>query len=226
MPTDHRLVRRVVLRHLGEPSKPETVVEDVVARQHDLLSTLLDCAREIDQLRWEAHEALDSQDENPLEVLSRIAVRRRAAVVLRDVPHDGVEVIHSDGGIVTAHDVARLLEPRVGVLKEVRFIGSAGAPNAVGWSATNPDGETISGRLLLHAGVRGNTQVVSWAEIVIEGEPVDGRAIRCGSESDAEIRLRQIASRARLLIAQIRNNEVGWRDVVGALVSIVEVAEK
>jgi hypothetical protein len=92
MPT--ALVQRVLRRHLGDPADADTVVENTIERQAELLDGLLAIAREIDWLRHEAHAALDSQDEDPKSVLARVSSRfrerdRRAAddaeIRLRDV---------------------------------------------------------------------------------------------------------------------------------------------
>lgn len=60
---------------------------------------------------------------------SRTSVRVLArhlhgAIVLRDVPATTLDVIYSDGGIVSGADVARLLEDRLGALLRVRFRAS------------------------------------------------------------------------------------------------------
>jgi hypothetical protein len=75
------LVQRVLRRHLSDPADTDTVVENTIERQAELLDGLLAIAREIDWLRHEAHAALDSQDEDPKSVLARVGdrFRRRAA---------------------------------------------------------------------------------------------------------------------------------------------------
>lgn len=100
----------------------------------------------------------------------RVARRHRAAVALRDLPHDNIEVIYSDGGIVTTRDLARLVEPRVGVLVRVRFRRLLnGMPNTVRWDGLNEAGEIVSGNLVVHAAVS-DDQVVCWAELVTQAE--------------------------------------------------------
>jgi glyoxylate carboligase len=82
----------------------------------------------------------------------RVARRhlRRAEVVLRDLPQETVEVIYSDGGIISAADVTRLLSDKVGFLTKMRFRPSLTIdPNGVEWEALNEDGELVAGTLVL-----------------------------------------------------------------------------
>lgn len=225
MPNDP-VVPRVVRRHLGEPSEAEAAVESAIDRQVELLDGLLAIARELDWLRHEAHAAIEASGEAPLKILARIGARHQAAVLLRDKPTDNIEVIYSDGGVITENDVARLLGPRFGSVKNVRFVADPkSAPNVVLWTANNANGERITGGLLLHAALRGDRQVVSWAEIVIDGDLFPGRVV-ASVLSDAEVRAADAARQARALITRIRrDNNIEWKDVVAALVSIVEVAD-
>lgn len=101
---------------------------------------------------------------------ARVVARHvHGAIVLRDLPAT-VDVIYSDGGIVSAADVARLLEDRLGTLLNVRFRPTpSGTSNSVRWEALDDQGEIVTGQLVLHAGLRDN-RVVVWAEIVIGDE--------------------------------------------------------
>jgi hypothetical protein len=160
----------------------------------------------------------------------RVARRhlRRADVAFRDVPPTSVEVIYSDGGIISARDVERLLKPRLGVLMQLRFRPSlVGTPNTVAWEGVSDRAEVVTGTLVLHAGVR-EDQVVSWAEIMMGGENEDDHQEHFASASvgDPQLRLRQVGRMARGLINRIRrDNTTDWKDVVAGLISVVEVAE-
>jgi hypothetical protein len=121
MPNDHRLLQRVVRRHLGEPTKPEAVVEDAVIRQCELLDVMLRCAAELDDLRHVALAAIDGAGDDPHRVLARVAGRfeerdRRGAddheLRLRDAAAQVRSLltrIHRDNTLDMA-DVVRALE--------------------------------------------------------------------------------------------------------------------
>jgi hypothetical protein len=96
-----------------------------------------------------------------------------AEIVFRDVPQPSVEVLYSDGGIIATADVRRLLEPRVGFLANLRFRRSlTGQPNTIAWEGLDDKAQVVSGLLVLHAALRGETEVVSWADIEIDGAGV------------------------------------------------------
>lgn len=114
------VVPRVVRRHLGEPTEAEAAVEDAADRHVELLGVLLAAARELDHLQWEACEALNTQPEDPENVLHRIGARRRAllavesdaGVRLRDVANQAralLNQIHRENTI-DWRDVVRALE--------------------------------------------------------------------------------------------------------------------
>jgi hypothetical protein len=68
---------------------------------------------------------------------SRLSARvlhrhRHSAVVLRDLAPTRIDVVYSEGGIVSAQDLARLLADRLGVLVRVRFRPSlSGTPSTI-----------------------------------------------------------------------------------------------
>jgi hypothetical protein len=159
-------------------------------------------------------------------LVRRVARCHQAAVVLRDVPVETVEVIYSDGGIVSARDIARLLEERFGVLVRVRFHPSlSGTPNTVAWKALDGQGEIDTGRLILHAGVR-QDQVVSWAEVVVDnGAPNRTAGAGRPEEQLLRARLERIEGLARRMIQEARvNPQKPAFAVVEDLVRIVDEA--
>lgn len=154
-----------------------------------------------------------------------LARHRRAAIVLRDVPAT-VDVIYSEGGIVSGADTARLLEDRLGALLKVRFRPSlSGAPNTVAWEALDERGDVASGQLVLHAGVR-DDQVVVGAEIVIGGE--HGARVAGGTPEEQILRQRldRIAVLARRMVENARvQPQAPVSGIVAELVRIVDEAE-
>lgn len=150
-------------------------------------------------------------------VLSR---HRHGAVVLRDEPAT-LDVIYSDGGIVTARDVARLIEQRIGLVSTLRFRPSVNTPpNGVAFEGLGESGEVVSGQVILHAGLR-DDQVVCWAEVVRD-EPGSKRTARFTTEA----RFAVIARLARDLVARIREEPTyPLHEVVAAVVRVVELAE-
>jgi len=103
---------------------------------------------------------------SPVPLALRI-VRRHAAVVFRDVPYTRVE--YSNGGRISAVELARMLEPQLGFVTNVRFRASlSGTPNTIAWEGLGPNGEVVSGMLVIHAAVS-ESEVVTWAEVDVEG---------------------------------------------------------
>lgn len=154
-----------------------------------------------------------------------VARHRRAAIVLRDVPAT-VDIIYSEGGVVSGADVARLLHDRLGALLSVRFHPSpSGTPNIVRWEALDERGDVVSGQLVLHAGVR-DDQVVVWAEIVISGEHGARMAGGTPEEHILRQRLERIAVLARRMVENARvNPQAPVSGIVEELVRIVDEAE-
>lgn len=161
---------------------------------------------------------------------ARVAHRhRRGSVVHRDLPTTTLDVIYSDGGIVTGRDVARLLEDRLGALLKVRFRSSrSGTPNMVAWEALDEQGQLVTGQLVLHAGAR-EDQVIGWAEIVI-GDEHGTRIAGVGGSPEEQIlrqRLDRIAERARRMVDTARvNPQAPVSRIVGELVRIIDEAER
>jgi hypothetical protein len=121
----------------------------------------------------------------PSSLVPRVAARhvRRADLVQRDapekpevvlkhVPHTpNLEVNLSEGGTMTDLDVRRLLHQRKSpvALSSLWFclsLTTAGM-NEVLWEGIADSGETVSGRLVLHAGVEPD-HVTLWSEIVLD----------------------------------------------------------
>ena len=134
-------------------------------------------------------------------VLSR---HRHAAVVVRDVPATSIEVVYSDGGVVSAQDVARLLADRIALLG-VKFLKGGSHANVVRWVGATIDGTTVMGSLVLHAGVRGD-QVVCWAEIVLDDDLGLRTAGGTPEEQILRKRLDRIGDLARRMVERARVN--------------------
>jgi len=101
--------------------------------------------------------------------LARRIVRRHAEVVFRDVPYTRIE--YSNGARVTAVELMRMLEPTTGPLTKLRFRSSiTGTPTTVVWAAVDTAEKSVSGRLVIHAGVR-DSEVVTWAEVIVDTIP-------------------------------------------------------
>ena len=156
----------------------------------------------------------------------RVARRHSGAVVLRDLPYTSPQLIFSDGGVVTATDVRRVLENHVR-LAAVWFCPTCPTTkaNVVLWEGIGVKGKTVTGKLVLHAGAAVD-HVVAWAEIVLdpdENEP----AVRAHHvpEDDQERRLGDVAHRARALVGRLREGKLPLQEVVAALVALVDVAE-
>ena len=182
----------------------------------------------------------------PTQLVPRVAARhvRRAdlvqrdarenvEVVLQDVPYTpNLEVILSDGGTVTDLDVRRLLRQRKPpvVLSSLWFcLGfTTAGMNEVLWEGIADSGETVSGRLVLHAGVEPD-HVTVWSEIVLdpsEDEQLGGHA-RQGRVpvADTQGRFEEVARLARGLVRDLREGRLPLHDVVARLVAIVDLAE-
>jgi hypothetical protein len=80
-----------------------------------------------------------------------------------------------------------------------------GTPNAVRWDARDERGETVTGQLLLHAGVR-KDQIVCWAEIVMGDEYGSRTAGGTPEEQILRQRLDRIADLARRVVERARVN--------------------
>ena len=105
----------------------------------------------------------------PQKILRRIARGQQSQTDLRGNPSPSVHLLYGDGGIISSQAVIRLLDDRCGFLAKLRFRPSlTGLPNTVAWEAVNGRAEAVSGKLIIHAGIRGNTEVVSWAEVVVD----------------------------------------------------------
>jgi hypothetical protein len=149
----------------------------------------------------------------------RVARRHSGEVVFHEVPGVSAQLIFSDGGVVTADDVRRILEDRVH-LAAVWFCPTCSSTrrNVVLWEGIGADGTTTSGRLVLHAGAAVD-HVVAWAEIVLDPEDDSPQA------PNISHRLREIAHRASALVAHLREGKLPLHEVVAAVTGIVDAAE-
>lgn len=72
--------------------------------------------------------------------------------------------------IIFAPDLAEVLEDRLGVLINVRFRPALrGSPNTVSWEALTERAEVVSGKLVVHAALHGDTKLVSWIDLILDG---------------------------------------------------------
>ena len=79
----------------------------------------------------------------------------------------------------------------------------------------------VGGKLVLHAGMRGD-QIVSWAQIVVDPVPKQARTASTGSRA----RLEDIAARVREIIHRVREQPTyGPPELIAALVGVVDIAE-
>jgi hypothetical protein len=100
----------------------------------------------------------------------RVVARHQAAIVLRDMPGAKTRIEYSDGGRISAVELARWLEPVFGTVVKLRFRPSlTGLPNTVAWEAIKEDGEVANGKLVLHAGISDDgSEVVSRGEVAVD----------------------------------------------------------
>jgi hypothetical protein len=154
----------------------------------------------------------------------RIASRFQAAVVLRE--DTSTEVIFSDGGVLTANDLRRLLEPQFGPLLKMRLRPSlTGLPNTVAWEALSENAEFVTGRVVLHASVE-TTRIVVWAEVLVDQRAVGIRIAMALPRQLLEDRLRRIAARARKMIQEVRvQPQVPALAIISDLEKLLEIAD-
>lgn len=159
-----------------------------------------------------------------LTVLTTAQQTLRSAGKLFTTRLEKIEITSSDGGIVTAQDVGRMIEPHVGPVFQLTFRKALnGLPNTVAWEAVDQDGDLLWGSLVLRAKVS-DSQVVSWAELQID-KPV-GFDFRKHASSGRDTQLENIARMARQLIRKLHDRpRVATPDLLTALVAIVDEAE-
>lgn len=165
---------------------------------------------------------------NVRDRLTPRVLRRHLRAVSEDEPEvvlttrsDSVSVIYSDGGVITRDDVCRLLRPRLGALRGLTFLSPREGPNVVRWFGVTEAGVMVGGKLVLHAGMRGD-QIVSWAQIVVDPVPKQARTASTGSRA----RLEDIAARVREIIHRVREQPTyGPPELIAALVGVVDIAE-
>ena len=154
----------------------------------------------------------------------QIVRRFQAAVVLREPPT--TEIVFSDGGVISAADIKRLLEPHIGPLVKMRLRPSlVGLPNTVAWEALSEDAEFVTGRVVLHAKVD-QTRIVVWAEVLVDQR---GALIRIAMVEPRQLladRLQEVAARAQRLVQQVRvQPQVPAQAFVDDLEALLEIAE-
>jgi hypothetical protein len=100
----------------------------------------------------------------------RVAARHQAAVLFRDVPAAETRIEYSDGGRISAVELARWLEPVFGTVVKLRFRPSmVGPPNTVAWEAMDARADVHGGKLVLHAGIsEDGSEVVTWGEVTVD----------------------------------------------------------
>ena len=107
----------------------------------------------------------------PLTLARRVVRRHQATVVFRDVPYTETRIEYSHGARITAAELARMLEPTLGLVTKLKFRPSLTGPSTtVVWAAVDTAEKSVSGRLVIHAGVR-DSEVVTWAEVIVDTIP-------------------------------------------------------
>jgi hypothetical protein len=153
----------------------------------------------------------------------RVARRYQGAVDRGDVPIGAsIKVIYSDGGVITASDLERLLLGRVGLVTDIHLSPSPTA-NVVEWQGIDDHGAVVAGQLVLHVAVE-SSKVISWAEITM----YQGRGIRLASRQEEITAPKQLARIARMghsLIDRLRLQNVSKHEIVAGLVEMVDAAE-
>jgi hypothetical protein len=134
----------------------------------------------------------------PDPIALRVARRhaREAAVVLRNGPAEKTRVEYTDSGRISAAELTRKLEPRVGPLARMVFHRPPGGPpNEVGWAAVDPAGGVVSGTLKIRTNLSGN-MVTTWAEATIDPpghsiviDPADLRLVSPATTTSAAARV-------------------------------------
>lgn len=106
-------------------------------------------------------------------------MRDHAAAVPR---YHGVVTVRNlfvaSGSRIMATELARVLEPDAGRLVGLKF-NPAGAfdPDAIGWEASDAQGNIVGGTLMLHTAVT-EEGLFCWVEVIIERRPIDLVAAR------------------------------------------------
>jgi hypothetical protein len=107
-------------------------------------------------------------------IAPRVARRHRAreaTTIFRDIPGPKYRVDYIDSGRITAVELMKMLEPTTGLLVKLKFRPSlTGTPNTVAWEALDENANVVTGKLVLHAAVS-ESEVVSWAEVVVDRQP-------------------------------------------------------
>jgi hypothetical protein len=117
-------------------------------------------------------------------IADRVAQRhaREAAVVLGNMPAAPTRIEYTDSGRISDIAVMTLLESAVGKLMKLRFRRSLVVdPNGVEWEGIDENANIVSGRLTLHAAIS-ETEIVSWAEVVVDHRRADPIARRVAVE--------------------------------------------
>jgi hypothetical protein len=98
----------------------------------------------------------------------RIVRRHHAAVLLRSVPTTKTRVEYTDGGVISAAELASMLEPQIGFVVRLRFHpASDGPPPTIALEAVTENGEVATGKLVLHAAIA-EDEIVTWAELTLD----------------------------------------------------------
>jgi len=140
-------------RTVPEPVADEEGRPPVMVRGRATAPGSFDAARMV-----EASTNMNTAD----PIAHRVARRHQAAVVLRSVPAE-TRIEYRNAGTISAVALARMLEPSLGFLVRLRFRPALdGPPTTIAWEGLDANGDVVSGRLVLHAGVS-ESEVISWA---------------------------------------------------------------
>lgn len=95
-------------------------------------------------------------------------VRRHQAALPPAVPTTTFRVDFDFGGWISWIGLKMALESKIGYLKKLRFRPSLGSPTTtVAWEGVKPDGEVVTGKLVLRMTVT-ETEVATWGEVTVD----------------------------------------------------------
>lgn len=146
------IAERVVRRHLDGDHEPDLDAANCVED-------------EVDRVLVRTEGMLITK---PQRFLRRIADRHRRSDVAREnQPDENLRVTYGDGGSVSSQDLIRVLDDRFGFVIKLRLRPSlTGLPNTISWEALNERAEVITGKLILHAELRGESELLVWASMI------------------------------------------------------------
>jgi hypothetical protein len=99
----------------------------------------------------------------PTPIARRVTHRHQAAVVEAALP-ERLRLNYSDAGTVTADDLTKLLEPKLGKLVQLRLLSAL--DGGIVWEAIDLGVRQYSGRVIIRT-VLTREAVTSWVEVTV-----------------------------------------------------------